>query len=141
MPIVSKRRWGGQFMDPIAASRPDSRLLICAMGLLIWSPMHLGIKLSPRTNVYLEIKRSLLDAENLGLFTLPLLQCMVLTSVYEIGHAIYPAGYMSIGHCVKMGLALGLEKLSHQDLKASAYDADEQEERKRVWWAIIILDR
>jgi hypothetical protein len=66
---------------------------------------------------------------------------MLLTLIYELGHAIYPAAYMSIGSCVRLALALELEKQRQLDLDSSQYDLEDQEERRRVWWAVIILDR
>ena len=43
---------------------------------------------------------------------------MILTAIYEYAHAIYPAAYITIGTCARYGL-----------------------ERRRFWWAIVILDR
>ncbi|OQV03459.1 Fungal specific transcription factor domain-containing protein [Cladophialophora immunda] len=77
----------------------------------------------------------------MGHLSLPLLQGMILISIYELGHAIYPAAYMSIGNCVRLGLALELEKQCQSDLDLTSYDLEEQEERRRTWWAIFTLDR
>jgi hypothetical protein len=128
-------------MNPLATPRPDVQLLLCSMSLVVWSPTSHGARLNPRTEHYLSLKRALLDAETAGILSLPLLQAMVLISIYELGHAIYPAAYMSIGHCVRLGLALELEKQCQADLDSKLYDLEEQEERRRVWWAIFILDR
>ena len=141
MPIVSKRRWQSQMMNPLATPRPDVKLLLCAMSLLAWSPNQQGARSTARTVEYMSLKRALLDAEMAGLLTVPLLQTTVLISLYEVGHAIYPAAYMSIGSCVRLGLALDLEKQCQKGVHSTPNDLEEEEERRRVWWAIVILDR
>jgi hypothetical protein len=128
-------------MDPYAPPRTDVQLLLFSMNLVMWSPSQRGRRLNPRTEQYLSLKRTFLDAETAGLLSVPLLQAMLLTSIYELGHAIYPAAYMSIGSCVRLALALELEKQRQLDLDSSQYDLEDQEERRRVWWAVIILDR
>lgn len=128
-------------MNPLTRPRPDVKLLLCAMSLISWSPYQHGMRSTPRTSEYLSLKRAFLDAELAGLLTIPLLQAMILTSVYELGHAIYPAAYISIGSCVRLGLALELEKQSQQRLDLTLSEMEEAEEERRVWWAVVILDR
>ena len=77
----------------------------------------------------------------MGMLSVSLLQSMILGAIYELGHAIYPAGYMSIGSCVKLGMALDLEKQCRSDPDSRTSDVEEQEEQRRVWWVIYILDR
>jgi hypothetical protein len=140
MPIVSRRRWELQVIYP-QSLLPTARLLLCSMSLVAWSPISNDPRQNPRTEKYLALKRAFLDAETTGHLSLPLLQGMILLSIYELGHAIYPAAYMSIGTCVRLGLALELEKQRQLDLDSTSYDLEEQEERRRTWWAIFILDR
>ncbi|KAH8817225.1 hypothetical protein F5884DRAFT_830319 [Xylogone sp. PMI_703] len=64
----------------------------------------------------------------------------VLITLYEFGHAIYPSAYFTVGECARYGAALGIDR-------AATLSADkslswvEVEERRRVWWAVLILDR
>jgi hypothetical protein len=71
------------------------------------------------------------------------LQAGILITFYELGQAIYPAAYLSVGSCARYGLALGIDKLSL--IPPSEGDAsqawNEQEESRRVWWAVLIFDR
>lgn len=65
---------------------------------------------------------------------------MVLIALYEIGHGIYPSAYVSIGTCARYGLALGLDR------ELNVFDNSprrwiELEEKRRAWWAVLILDR
>ena len=71
-----------------------------------------------------------------------LLQAGILIAVYEIGHAIYPEAYLSIGHCGRLGQAIGLHDTTGvPQLALEPESEDEIEERRRVWWAVYILDR
>lgn len=104
-----------------------------------WSPSESGA--NPKTPMYTVAKRFFLELETAGCFSIRLVQAGLLIGFYELGHCIYPAAYMSIGVCARLAVALGLDK----DIKQSNIIAgllwDQVEERKRVWWAILILDR
>jgi hypothetical protein len=61
-------------------------------------------------------------------------------SIYEIGHAIFPSGYISIATCARYGALLGInEKKGSKSVKP--YSSVDQEERRRALWAITIIDR
>jgi hypothetical protein len=60
--------------------------------------------------------------------------------LYEIGHGIYPAAYLSIGSCIRYGGALGVN-LAIEDIATKSQDDVDSEERRRSWWAILVLDR
>lgn len=64
--------------------------------------------------LYLHVKQCLCHLEAHSVLTLKLLQSELLVAIYETGHAIYPAAYLTVGHCVRLGHALNL-----QDLKTS----------------------
>lgn len=111
-------------------------LLIAAMKLLAGPPAEEG----PRCNAYYAIKNSLLEAESSCILELRVLQAIILMALFELGHAIYPAAYLTIGYCVRYGSALGIhEAVEHYS--EETFSASESEERRRSWWAIIILDR
>lgn len=83
--------------------------------------------------------------ETSGNLSLRILQAGILIALYETGHAIYPAAYLSVGACVRYGIALGIDKLvlepdgAHDGLRI--YTQTEVEEQRRVWWALLLLDR
>lgn len=91
---------------------------------------------------HLALKHAILEAENAGILTLPLLQAKILLTIYELGHAIYPAAYFSIASCARYGTALGVNKCLESNLLSNAPAfVLEAEEKKRAWWAILVLDR
>jgi hypothetical protein len=60
---------------------------------------------------YFHLKRCLLVIEAQGFLSLRVLQAQLLLGLYEISHAIYPAAYLTIGHCAQVGHALGLNDM------------------------------
>lgn len=141
MPIVSKYRFYNHLMNPLLEHRSDLTILLFCMRLISWSAVEHADGDKPRTRAYLAAKRLLVDAESAGILTLQILQAILLVTIYEIGHGIYPAAYITIGTCARYGTALGIDRQKLSDSGSPSLTEVEQEERRRVWWAIVILDR
>ncbi|KAH8883744.1 hypothetical protein GQ53DRAFT_424944 [Thozetella sp. PMI_491] len=136
-PIVSKTRFH-QLMSSISELQMDILLLLLAMRLLC-SPVD---KDRPISALYSSTKRCLMYAEMSGALTLRALQASVLIALYEVANAIYPAAYLSVGNCARMGYALGYhDRRTASQLHPPPRSWTELEEVRRVWWAIYILDR
>lgn len=138
MPIVSKRLFNSTLLNPTEFNRTDNVLLYLCMKLIIWMPRDASE--DARTNLYFEAKNLHLDLEVSGYLTCKLLQSGILIALYEIGHGIYPAAYMSVGSCIRYANALGIRgdesiETTHQKQWL------EMEERRRIWWALVILER
>lgn len=93
-------------------------------------------------NHYATAKRWAFEAETSGFVSLDLVQSLVFLAVYELGHAIYPAAYSTIGRAARLGGMMGLHDARHSvklfvqpDLWTGC------EEQRRTWWAILMLDR
>jgi len=69
------------------------------------------------------------------------IQALLLISLYELGHGIYPAVYLSIGHAARLGHAMGIHERGVPQMLPRCTTWTEQEERRRVWWGVVILDR
>lgn len=80
-------------------------------------------------------------AENSGSVSLRLIQSLVLLSVYEFSHAIYPASYLTIGRASRLGLLMGWHDKNSTNLFSPADTWTLREEQRRTWWAIFILDK
>jgi len=138
--MISKKRFYHNLLNPLAQPRADVSLLLLCMRLITWSPSENPNVKEPQTSGYFMAKRFLLEIETAGILTLQALQGCILLTIYEIGHAIYPAAYISIGICVRLATALGIHgKVMPHVSDISAWV--EQEERRRVWWSVVILDR
>lgn len=136
MPFISKKRFYELYMQPSFHSRPDVALLLLVLRLITTLP--LPDLPNPRTPLYHTVKHFYLEVE--GSFSLLVLQAGILVALYELGHGIYPAAFLSIGQCARYAHALGINT-SHMVPATKVLTLVEVEERRRVWWAIVILDR
>ena len=136
LPFLSKRLFMERVISPLGPGRPENTLLVAAMKLVAEPAPPMG----PRTVAYKAVKAGLLQAEVSGLVDFGIFQALVLLTVYEMGHAILPEAYMTIGYCLRYGNVLGLGRSIRGDVPGILGDVNE-EERRRAWWAIILLDR
>lgn len=136
MPVISKQLFSKFLLKRLTEKRAEVHLLLLAMKLS-------GDEVTtPRTELYELTKNLQLSLENSGVLSLLMIQSSILIACYEMGHGIYPAAYLSISQCARHAIALGLETSigdrRHLDPKLNALDL---EECRRVWWAILAMDR
>lgn len=135
MPFISKKRFYGQHLKQVLHSHEDITLLFLCMKLITQIPPS-----DPRCTLYSSAKHFYLEVEGSGISTIQVLQAGILISLYEIGNAIYPAAFLSLGACARFASVLGINRGGLvQTSKVTTLV--ELEERRRVWWAIVILDR
>lgn len=143
LPFISKIRLHQSILSqasPLSQPRADVAILLLCMKLVIWNPSENGVFDNPRNQRYFAAKRFLLEIETAGVLTVQAAQACILLTLYELGHAIYPAAYLSIGTCARYAMALGFNgKVTPHTVEGSEWI--KQEERRRVWWAVVILDR
>lgn len=110
---------------------------------------------------YQNVKMVLLTLEQSAQFSTNSLAACLLLALHEIGHGIFPAAYLTLGSVARLFCALGLHDrkkatqilqypgkfhqihLGLEEAAANLFPATwtETEERRRLWWAIMILDR
>ncbi|KAL7907559.1 hypothetical protein GGI35DRAFT_454400 [Trichoderma velutinum] len=135
MPIVSKQQFQKNLLQRLAFRRAELFLLILAMKLCS-SRVTVA-----KSMLYRTVKQFYFDIESSGRFSVQTLQAAILIAIYELGHGIYPAAIISVANCARIGTLIGIDRsLSTWDL-ISGVPWIEVEEHRRVWWAIIILDR
>jgi hypothetical protein len=86
---------------------PDLALLFLAMRLITSVPspeMHSAAD----SHLYAACKRFLAQLESAGTLSVLYLQAMILVALYEFGHSVYPAAWMTSGSCVRYAAMLGL---------------------------------
>ncbi|KAH7244553.1 uncharacterized protein BKA55DRAFT_86070 [Fusarium redolens] len=91
---------------------------------------------------YLKAKHYSFIAESGGTINIRLIQTIALVALYELGHRIYPAAYLTIGQAVRLTTMVGLH--SQKDAKQLFIEPETWtlcEEQRRTWWAIVMLDR
>ena len=138
MPFISKKRFYDLYLGPSFRSQPDAVLLLLSLKLITTLPPT--NPRNPRTLLYQAAKHFHLEVEGSSVFSILVLQAGVLLALYELGHAIYPAVFLTIGACARYAHALGI-KVSGTLNTRRVLTLVEAEERCRVWWAIVILDR
>lgn len=95
----------------------------------------------PQAQLYQDVKSFYHYVEAQNGFSVQTLQALLLIAVYEIGHSIYPAAYLSVGNAARLGYAAGLHDRTAPQMIPRSTTWTEQEERRRLWWGIVILDR
>lgn len=140
LPIISRESLLQGLNVPVEDTNVDAALLYLCMRLIAERlPEALQ---NPQTSFYLSVKEFFFLVESAGLLTIQLLQGGLLLAVYELGHAIFPAAYLTIGRCTKIGQAMNIHNTAGTpQMILSPATWSEVEERQRVWWATIVLDR
>lgn len=140
MPIISRVRLNS-FADVELNSRPraDFALLLLTMKLIQQVPGSSSDAV--RDPLYLCTKEFAASLDIAGVYTLLKLQAQLLIAVYEMGHGIFPAAYVSIGCCVTQAMALGIHNREAPQILEQPRTWVDWEERQRVWWFVVILER
>ncbi|KAI8675773.1 Fungal-trans domain-containing protein [Fusarium keratoplasticum] len=137
-PIVSKRTLYQQISSEGHHS-PDIILLLQCMEILL--PNRDEAVIDHRAQ-YRKAKQCLHLVEDQGIISMRVLQAALLLSLYEAGHAIFPAAFLSIGHCARIGHAIGIhDRRGVSQMFPSTMSWTATEEIRRTWWGVIILDR
>jgi hypothetical protein len=112
---------------------------------------------------YQKVKTALFAIEQSARFSTNFLAAHALLALHEIGHGIFPAAYLTVGNLARLFCALGLHDRkkatqilprpgmslfpNHTSRTKNSPDTStpetwsETEERRRLWWAVLILDR
>lgn len=139
-PILCRKRFEIMLDSDDFTPSPDLALLFAAMFLL--NDEESNCRASTRTSTYWNIKHFSNVLEANAVITPQLLQANVLVTLYELGHAVYPAAYMSLGKCATLGKALGLDDREKAPQMMRRYGSwAKGEEWRRLWWAVVLLDR
>jgi hypothetical protein len=141
LPFVSKKRMQLTLSNPGVELTLDLALLLLSMKLIVQVPQ--GGPHSARSPLYSLTKGYFNMVDSFGVVSLQVLQADLLIAAYEIGHGIYPAAYLTTGHCARLGHILGLNDRQNapQLLRRKPGAWAELEEMKRVWWTVMLLDR
>jgi hypothetical protein len=120
--------------------RADFALLLVCMKLITSKPMASGAG-STRSDLYLCAKSFYLSLELEKRYSTHFLQSGLLISLYEYHHGVYPEAQISVTRNSKLAMELGLHELESNRMNPAPMTWAEEEERNRIWWSIVILDR
>ncbi|KAF4437173.1 hypothetical protein FACUT_5827 [Fusarium acutatum] len=142
MPIVNGKRHLAAVLNPLVPPRRPVALLALCMKLCCLSVD----KVEEKRLLYDLVKRFYAEVEGQEDYCIQVMQSAVFIAVFEMGDAIFPAAYLTVGALVRYGMAMGMDKINQDALgkdfgaAAGASWAD-IEEMRRVWWGALILDR
>ncbi|KAI0179020.1 hypothetical protein GGR52DRAFT_579071 [Hypoxylon sp. FL1284] len=140
LPILSKKRARRSMTDSDFISDSPSQLLFLCMKLV--SEPLLPEDSARASKMYTRVLEALFKVENSCLPCIQLLQSVILLSVYELGHGIYPAAYLRVGHASRLCVMMGLHDRKHAaQLFKDTVTWTAREEERRAWWAVLCLDR
>lgn len=134
MPIISKPQFRATLLNRLTYKKAELYLLvlsiklICARGTTRNTPLYEAVKLFQ------------FKIETSGVLSVLVLQASILIALYELGNSVYPAAYLSVGSCARYATALGIDKYVHLSSTTESQWIEE-EECRRIWWAILVLDR
>ncbi|KAH8811225.1 hypothetical protein F5884DRAFT_854586 [Xylogone sp. PMI_703] len=132
-PIICKRRFYQLLLNPFSQRRPELYCLAISMKLMLLYSEETG------HGLYSAAKHLHLELNIAGGFSIYVLHAGILITLYELGHSIYPSAFLSIGACARYLVALGINRNSLATFGDLSFD--EVEEKRRAWWAILVLDR
>ncbi len=136
-PIFSPKRLFQEIKTMGPECRDPGMALLLSSIRLVSDTRFLGV-----CDEYRAAKELSSRAENEGIVSLRYLQALILLGVYEVGHAIYPAAYLTIGKAERLGSLIGLhDRRGATQLFKAADTWSVKEEERRAWWAVFILDR
>ncbi|GAB1207585.1 hypothetical protein APSETT445_006309 [Aspergillus pseudonomiae] len=108
-PIVSKLRLYQQLSNADRINEPDFGLLLIAMQLHSRPCSEVD---SSEAELYRSAKACHVYVESSNIFSIKVLQALLLIALYEISNSIYPAAYLTVGHCARLGHAMGVHQRS-----------------------------
>lgn len=136
-PIIWKR---GFFSQTSLLQPPADTILLLACMKIVSEHPRIGLHLSC-SPIYIFAKKMCAQMESSGFASTRLLQVVILLALYEIGHGIYPAAYLSVGHAAQVSrlLGFGCEESIRLFRRSSSWS--ECEEERRIRYSITVLDR
>lgn len=136
LPFLSRKIFMEKILNPLSPMRPTSMLLIVSMKLITIRPSATN----DSTSLYHRLKESILQLESASILDFRAFQALILLALYEFGHGKYPQAFLTVGYCLRYGIALGINMELLRNGRQSL-NAVESEEKRRSWWALIILER
>jgi hypothetical protein len=139
-PFINEKRLRRRGTIDLPLRDQTVALLLLCMKLVIEVPAS-GTSASASL-LYREAKAYLQVTESDFPTSLRVLQALVLIALYEMGHGIFPAAYLTIGRAARMSVLRGVHDRNYAtQLFQTPSTWTDWEEERRTWWATLILER
>ncbi|KAF2120101.1 fungal-specific transcription factor domain-containing protein [Lophiotrema nucula] len=138
IPIISSHKLRSQVRLIENTETPSEVTALClCMHLVQQVPTPSAESMT--TGLYISVKSLITLIQATECRSLEFIQCMVLVAYYEMGHGVLVATGMTVAACSRLARDIGLHKF--QEPTSTMHESQNSEERRRVWWALLILDR
>lgn len=140
-PFISKKRLNQGIRAGILSDTPGLVLLLLCMKLATGNPQ---LERAPaNTSLLYSTARNYLNiVEEISPVSIHVFQSLVLIALYEIGHGIFPAAYLTVGRGARLGILMGVhDRKNTTQLFQTPKTWTYWEEERRTWWAVLILER
>jgi len=140
LPFISKRRIMQAIQKSKFSEAPDLCLLLLCMKLITQVPLPKTTS-AAGTVLYRQTRSYLNSVEESLPLSLHVLQSLILVSLYEIGHGIFPAAYLTVSRAARLGLLRGVhDRNNATQLFQTPPTWTYWEEERRTWWAVYVLE-
>jgi hypothetical protein len=140
-PFVSKKRLQQSIQAALLTDASGVSLLLLCMKLVADVPQSSPVS-APISTLYEACKTYLGSVEDEVPTSLHVFQSLVLVALYEAGHGIFPAAYLTIGRAARLGILRGShDRRNATQLFRPPPTWTSGEEERRTWWATLILER
>jgi len=141
LPVISHRSFSARLVPArITSETADFCLLTLLMHLLCSKPID-GTLTEQTRSLYLLLKSLVGMMEAVGISTLEMVQARLLMTVFEVGHRLYPATYISSGANLRAAMNLGVHVDENQKLLKIFGSGERAEEAQRTWSGVLVTDR
>ena len=149
IPVMAKKKSLTLLLNPASYLQADKCLLALAIRLH-QTNYDTDVNSSENDsglNLYNIIKPFFWNLIGGDFWSLGLLQAGIIIIQFELGHALQAAAYMTLGSCASLAKALRIDRFIKSQKISRNYTGREnlpwldEEENRRAWWAILILDR
>ncbi|KAH8881068.1 hypothetical protein GQ53DRAFT_848507 [Thozetella sp. PMI_491] len=140
-PFVSRKRLKQSIEASLPCEASGIALLLLCMRLVVDIPEE-GHASAAQSSLYKTAKSFVNAIEDEHPTSFHLFQSTILLALYEAGHGIYPAAYLTAGRAARLGLLRGVhDRKNATQLFRLPPTWTSWEEERRAWWATLILER
>ncbi|KAJ2974692.1 hypothetical protein NQ176_g5924 [Zarea fungicola] len=132
------------YYQRLSATRTDkdSQFDLLSLCMLLTGVLHRNGEIpSEMMSLYIYAKGAVTCMELVDACSLDLLQCRLLLTVFEIGHGLYPAAYVSVGSNLRTAETIGINAEADTELLGMVGYPERVQEAKCTWMAIMVTSR
>lgn len=138
LPVIQEQMFRRRLLQLQHAPRAETALLFLTVSLIMTGGTVSNGRGHYQSQLYYLCRWIFSFIQSVHPPSLELVQVGLLLVLYELGSARFPAAFLNIGNCARLGyvLKLNVDLQEGQDYSSWA----EAEERRRVWLGIYMLD-